>query len=95
MSIALDLFCLTVVVAMPSAVELSILFGVGGWGKPIYWSVTQKGTAVCPLWNSPLTSASAADNTTCFSIIHSLWIGPFDGGRRFGAFYGLVVSEFR
>ena len=41
MSIALDLFCLTVEVTMPSAAELSVFFGVDGWVKPkdffVYW----------------------------------------------------------
>ena len=38
MSIALDLFCITVAVMMPSATELSILIEVGGWrlGKTEY-----------------------------------------------------------
>ena len=57
MSVALDLFCLTVVVTMPSAAELSVFIGVGGWVKLSSWSVILRGTAVFPLWNIPPTSA--------------------------------------
>jgi hypothetical protein len=32
MSIALDRFCLIVLLAKPAAVELSVCMGVGGWG---------------------------------------------------------------
>ena len=80
---------------MPSAAELSVFIGVGGWVKSSSWSVIIMGTAVCPLWNSPLTSAFSADATTCLMILHSVWIGPFAGGRRFGYFFGLVGSELR
>ena len=95
MSIALDLFCLTVAVTMPSAAELSGFIGVGGWVKPSSWSVIPRGTAVCPLWNSPSTSASAADANTYLRILHSVWIGPFAGGGRIGDFFGSVGSELR
>ena len=93
MSIDLDLFFLTVVVMMPSAVELSVLIGVGCWLKPSSWSVMRMVIAICPLWNSPLTSASAEDVNTCLRILHSVWIGPFSGGGRFGDFFGSVGSE--
>ena len=95
MSITLDLFCVTVAVEMPLAAELSVFIGVGGWVKPSLWSVVIRSTAVCPLWNIPPTSPSAADATTCLMILHSVWIGPFAGGGRFGDFSGLVVSELR
>ena len=70
MSIALDLFCLTVEVKMPSAAELSVFIGVVGWVKSSSWSVILRGTAVCPLCYSPPTSALAADATTCLRILH-------------------------
>ena len=57
-------FCLTVAVTMSSAAELSVLIRVGGWVKPSSWSGMRRGTAVCPLWNSTLTSDSAVDATT-------------------------------
>ena len=53
------------------------------------------GKAVCLFWNSPLTSVSAVDSTTCLRIQHSVWIGPFAGGERFGDVSGLVGSELR
>ena len=95
MSIALDLYCLTVAMTVTLAAEMYVLIGVGGWEKPIYWSVMRRGVDVCPLWNTPPTSSSAVDATTCFRILHSVWIGPFSGGGRFGAFSGLVGSEIR
>ena len=95
MSIDLEFFCLTVVVTMPLATDLSVLIGVGGWVKPSSWSVMHRGTAVCPLSNSPPNSALAAEATTCLRILHSLWIEPFAGGGRFGAFPGSVGSELR
>ena len=88
-------FCLTVVVTMPLAAELSALVGVGGRSKPSSWSVIFGDTAVFPLWNSPPTSTSAADSTTCFRILHSVCIGPFSDGRRFGGLIGSVGSEIR
>ena len=93
MSIALDLFCLAVVVTMPSAAELSILIVVGGWVKPSSWSVMRRGTDVCPLCNIPPSSALAVDVTTCLRILRSVWIGPFAGDERFGYFFGSVVIE--
>ena len=80
---------------MPLAAELYDFIGVGGWVKLSSWIVTLKGTAVYPIWSSPPTSASAADATTCLRILHSVWIGPFAGGRRFGDFFRSVVSELR
>ena len=74
---------------------LSVFVGVGGWVKPSSWSVILRGTTVCPLWNSPPTSASAADATTCLRILHSMWIGTFASGRRFGDFFVSVGSELR
>ena len=95
MSIVLGFFCLTVVVMMPLDVELSVLIGFGGWGKPSYWSVMRRGTSVLPLRKSHPTSDSDADATTCFSILHSVWIRPFYDGGRFRAFSGSVGSELR
>ena len=93
MSIALDLFYLIVAVTMPSAAELSVFIEVGDWVKPSSWSVIIRVNAVCPLWNSPQTSTSAADATTCLRILYSMWIGPFAGGGRCGDFFRSVGSE--
>ena len=86
MYIASDLFCLTVSVTMPSAAELSVFIGVGGWLKPTSWSVICRVTSVYPLWKILMTYVSTADATTCLRILHSVWIGPFDGGGKFGDF---------
>ena len=80
---------------MPSAAELSVFIGVGGWVKPSSWSVIIRGTTVCPLWNIPPTSSSDSDATTCLRILYSVWIGPFAGGGRFGDFFGSVGSGLR
>ena len=45
MSVALDLRCLIVPVAIPNAVELSTWTVVGGWGCPISSSMIRMGTA--------------------------------------------------
>ena len=42
----LGIFCLTVAVMIPLAVELYVLVGVGGWGKPILLRLMHRGTAV-------------------------------------------------
>ena len=81
-------FFLTVAVTMPLAAELYVFIGVGGWVKTTSWSVICRGTNVCPLWNSLTAYASTKDATTCFRILHSVWIEPFAGGRRFGDFSG-------
>ena len=69
-----------------SAAELSVLIGIGGWVKLSSWSVMLRGTAVCPFLNSPPNSDSAAGSTTCFRFLNYVWIDPFNGGGRFGAF---------
>ena len=76
---------------MPSAAELSIFIGVGGWVKPISWSVILRSAAVCPLLNSLPTYYLAVDATTCLRILNSVWIGPFSGDGRFGDFSGPLV----
>ena len=91
MPIALDLFGLTVAVVIPSAAELSVFIGVGGWVKPSSQSVILRGTAFYPFWNSTPSSALAAEATTHLRILHSVWIGSFDGGGRFGDFSGRLV----
>ena len=71
----LGFFCLTVVATMPSVAEFSIFIGVGGWIKPSSWSVTCRGTDVCPLCNSHTTSALVADATTWLRILHPCGLG--------------------
>ena len=74
---------------MPLDLELSVLVGVDCRLKPSSCSVMRRGTAVLLLWNSPLTSTLAAYTTAYLSILHSVWIGPFAGGGRFGFFWVL------
>ena len=76
---------------IPSATEFSVLIGVGGWVNPSSWSVMHRVAAFYPFWNSPPTSTLAADSNMCLSMIHSVWIGTFSGGMRFGAFSGRLV----
>ena len=45
-------------------------------------------TAVLSLCNSPPNSTPSADATTCFRVLHYVWIIPFAGGGRFGDFSG-------
>ena len=95
MYIALDIFCITVALTIPAAVELIVFIGVCFWVKPISWSVMRRGAAFSRLWNSPQTSDLTADATTCFRILHSVWIEPFSGGGIFGDFSGFVGSYLR
>ena len=86
-------FCLTVAVIIPSSAELSVFIGFGSWVKTSSWSLIHRDNTICPLWNSPPTSASVTDATTWLMILYSMWIGPFAGGGRFRYFSGwLVVS---
>ena len=80
---------------MPSAAELSVFIGAGGWVKLCSWSVILRGTDVCSLWNSPLTYNLDADATTWFRIMHYVRIVPFAGDERFGDCFGSVSSEMR
>ena len=60
-SIAFDRFCLTVSVAIPLAVLLSVAIGVAGWGCPYSSRAMRRGHASLPaLWNKAPNLASAA-----------------------------------
>ena len=72
-----------------------MLIGVGGGGKPRLLRVMRRGIAFIPFWKSPPSSALALKSITCLSILHSLWIGTFDGGGRFGYFAGFFGIEQR
>ena len=73
MSIALDIFCLMLLLAIPTAVELLTCIGVGGWGWPISMSVVCMGTAAWPLRKRAPYSASAEDDMTLRKILHKTW----------------------
>ena len=80
---------------MPSAAELSVLIGVGGWIKLSSWSLMRRVTAALPFWNNPPNSDLASDANTCLRILHSVWIGTFAGGGRFGDCSGSVGIDLR
>ena len=82
MSIALDLRCLIVLVAMPNAVELSTWTGVGGWECPIYSSVMRMGTASWQFKNKAPNYASAADAMMLRSIFHTMYTMPLSVGSK-------------
>ena len=84
----LRLFRLVVVVKLPSESELYNLIGIGGWLKPSSLRVMRRGKAVFPLCKSLPTSALEVKATKCLSILHSVWIGTFAGGRGCGYFVG-------
>jgi hypothetical protein len=61
---------LTVLFAMPTAVELLPCIGVGGWGWPISSSVSLKIVACLQLRKRAPSSAFAAEATTKCNIAH-------------------------
>ena len=63
MSIAFEHFCLMVLWMMPSAAELSVWIGVGGWGCPDSLSVVHSGTASLAFACIAPISASVAKAT--------------------------------
>jgi hypothetical protein len=80
MSIALDLFCFTVSLAMPCTHSLSVTMMVGGCGCPSSCRVVRMGHAVCPLMKRPPTLALAADAMTVFMIWLMTLIAQLIGG---------------
>ena len=62
MSIDLVFLGMTVIFAMPLAMELSVLIGVGGCGCFIYRRVVRRTAASWQLWNSAAISDSAAES---------------------------------
>ena len=84
MSLALDLRCLTVLLAMPTTFALSVWIGVGGWGWPISPNVVHNVVAsLALLYNAP-SSASVADDITFFRILLVVCIAPLLGGSVTG-----------
>ena len=53
------------------------MIGFDFCGCPNDSNVFRIGIAVRSLWKTPPTSASAADATTCRSVLHSTNIAPF------------------
>ena len=85
---AFNRFCLMVLFAKPSAVELLTWMGVAGWGCLSLARVVQMGTASWSLRNLALISASAADDITLLMILDTLWMGPLRVGLVLGAWVG-------
>ncbi len=73
-----DCCCLTVLFAMPTAVELSQCIGVGGWGWPISSSVSLKIVACLQFRKRAPSLASAAEATTKHIIAHRVKEAPFN-----------------
>ena len=82
MSIALDLRCLIVPVAIPNTVELSTWTGVGGWECPISYSVMRMGTASWQFKNKAPNYASAAYAMMLRCILHTTYTMPFGVGSK-------------
>jgi hypothetical protein len=77
-SIKRDHCRLTVLFAMPTAVELSQCTGVGGWGWPISSSVSQNIVACLQFRKRAPSLASAAEATTKRNIAHRVKKAPFN-----------------
>ena len=60
------------------AVWLSVLMAVGPCGWPKAFNIFQIGIAKVQLLYTPPVSALAAEETTCFRVLHSAWIGAFN-----------------
>ena len=70
--------CLFMVLfTIPNAVVLSMWNGVAGWGWPSSVRISHTIFACFAFKNNAPSSASAADDTTCFIITHNECIGPF------------------
>ena len=76
---ALDLRCLTVLLMMPDAMELSVRIGVGPCGCPISSNEVLGNSPFLDFMNRPTNYASAAEAITCFKwllppiLLHYVW----------------------
>jgi hypothetical protein len=77
-SIEQDLCCLTVLFAMPTAVELLQCTGVGGRGWPISSSVSQNIVPCLQFRKRAPSLASAAEATTNRNMAHRVKKAPFN-----------------
>ncbi len=86
-SIEHDRWHLIVLFAMPTVVALSQCTGVPSWGWRSFSRVSQKITPSLQLRNWAPSSASATDDTTKRSMVHSVKNGPFNlmGSPSFGS----------
>eukprot|EP00957_Ditylum_brightwellii_P180677 13763824-Ditylum_brightwellii.AAC.1 len=77
-----------VLLAMPTAVELSLIMGVCGCGWPISSKETRMGFTWQAFKRSAPSSASAAADATSFKIVHNECTVP---SRRIGLSFDLVA----
>ena len=80
MSMALDLFCLIVLLTMPAAVALLVFIVVAGCGWPILASVACSAMASCPLRKRASSSASTANAINCLILLQTMCMAPLKGG---------------
>ena len=77
MSMLLEAFGVMVSRVSPTAVELSVVTGVGpGCGCPISSSVTRRGIASLQPWKSDAISVSDADAMTCLMMADRMSTAP-------------------
>ena len=69
-----------VLLAIPTAVELSTCIAVGGWGRWISINLVRIGTAAWTLRNSAPYSASSADATMLRNIFHKIKMNTLSMG---------------
>ena len=75
----LDLFCLIVLLAKPTAVVLSTWIGMGGWGCPISTRYVLMGMLTYAVINPDPISDSDAESITNFIILAITCLGPLMG----------------
>jgi len=93
MSQDFDFFGLQSDVMISREVLLSVLIGVGGWGCPIAIRSARMATAFWLFLNIPPVSASAAEETTFRSALHSTVRAPLRGGGFGFAAVGALPRE--
>jgi hypothetical protein len=81
---------LTVSLAMPALVLLSVWMGVGSWGCPSSLRHIRIGQASLPLWYTAASSNSVALDRTSRMIWHKTLMAPLEGGGGSVAKRGLA-----
>ena len=79
MSMALDHFCLTVLLVNPMENVLSTCMGVGGCGCSICSRACWIVMTSLPFMYEAQNSVSAAETMTLRKILAMIWTGPFGG----------------
>ena len=73
MSMALDIFCLMILLNIPPPVALSTCMGVGSLGSPISVKVVWMGTTTWSLRKSDPYLSSAVEAMIFRRILHKTW----------------------